>query len=211
MLAHLPAVGVSVPCAVACPLSARGLRLPSSSFPELVASSTARATIDPRIQVFWRAANACEPARCSWACHRPASEAVPTKTRVAAERDALLPPTRSPRSVGVNSAAVEVHVAKGSDRLDRCRAEQLPGSSHRRSTDSAACRGPPIQIAQVIHARVGYYGEHIVYIGDGAAEAERLHGARNVGFKFTVVSVAWFHLWTLGGAYCVYERVLGEK
>ena len=53
----------------------------------------------------------------------------------------------------------------------------------------------------------GYYGEHIIHIGDGGDEAVRLYGARNVGFKFTVVSLACFHLWTWGGTYCVYEPV----
>jgi hypothetical protein len=53
----------------------------------------------------------------------------------------------------------------------------------------------------------GYYGEHIIHIGDGGDEAVRLYGARNVGFKFAVVSLACFHLWTWGGTYCVYEPV----
>jgi hypothetical protein len=57
----------------------------------------------------------------------------------------------------------------------------------------------------------GYYGEHIVHIGDGGDEAVRLHGSRNVGFKFTVVSLACFHLWTWGGTYCVYEPVFENK
>ncbi len=57
----------------------------------------------------------------------------------------------------------------------------------------------------------GYYGEHIVYIGDGGNEAVRRYGARNVGFKFTVVSLACFHLWTWGGTYCVYEPVFEEN
>jgi hypothetical protein len=54
---------------------------------------------------------------------------------------------------------------------------------------------------------IGYYGEHIIHIGDGGDEAVRLYGARNVGFKFTVVSLACFHLWTWGGTYCLYEPV----
>jgi len=53
----------------------------------------------------------------------------------------------------------------------------------------------------------GYYGEHIIHIGDGGDEAVRLYRIRNVGFKFTVVSLACFHLWTWGGTYCVYEPV----
>jgi hypothetical protein len=60
----------------------------------------------------------------------------------------------------------------------------------------------------VLLAVSGYYGEHIVHIGDGGAEATRLYGIRNVGFKFTVVSLACFHLWTWDGTYCVYEPVL---
>ena len=58
---------------------------------------------------------------------------------------------------------------------------------------------------------VGYYGDHIVYIGDGGDEAVLRHGARNIGFKFTVVSIACFHLWTWGGTYCVYEPVFENK
>src|SRR5262245_48753911 len=57
----------------------------------------------------------------------------------------------------------------------------------------------------------GYYGEHIVYIGDGGNEAVRLYGARDIGFKFTVISLACFHLWTWGGTYCVFERGFEEN
>jgi hypothetical protein len=59
-----------------------------------------------------------------------------------------------------------------------------------------------------ILAASGYYGDHIIHIGDGGIETVRLYGVRNVGFKFTVVSLACFHLWTWGGTYCVYEPVL---
>jgi hypothetical protein len=62
----------------------------------------------------------------------------------------------------------------------------------------------PLGNAAVLFA-ASYYGEHIIHIGDGGDEAVRLYGARNVGFKFTVVSLACFHLWTWGGTYCVYE------
>jgi hypothetical protein len=66
---------------------------------------------------------------------------------------------------------------------------------------------PAAALAPVILAS-GYYGDHIVHIGDGGNEAVRLYGVRNVGYKFSVVSLACFHLWTWGGTYCVYEPVL---
>jgi hypothetical protein len=68
----------------------------------------------------------------------------------------------------------------------------------------------PPHNATVLFA-VGYYGDHIVYIGDGGHEAVRCHGAHNIGFKFTVVSLACVHLWTWGGTYCVYEQVFENK
>jgi hypothetical protein len=65
----------------------------------------------------------------------------------------------------------------------------------------------PVTSAGILAAS-GYYGDHIIHIGDGGNEAVRLYGVRNVGFKFTVVSLACFHLWTWGGTYCVYEPVV---
>ncbi len=58
---------------------------------------------------------------------------------------------------------------------------------------------------------MGYYGDHIIHLGDGGNEAARRYGVRNVGFKFTVVSLACFHLWTWGGTYCVYEPVIDNN
>jgi hypothetical protein len=49
-------------------------------------------------------------------------------------------------------------------------------------------------------AATGYYGEHIVHVGNSREGS--------VGYKFKVVSLACFHLWTWGGTYCVYEPVL---
>src|SRR4051794_27338169 len=63
-------------------------------------------------------------------------------------------------------------------------------------------------LSGLLLAATGYVGEHIVHLGDGGDEAARLYGVRNVGYKFTVVSLACFHLWTWGGTYCVYEPVL---
>jgi hypothetical protein len=57
----------------------------------------------------------------------------------------------------------------------------------------------------------GYIGEHIIYIGDGGGEAARRYGMRNVGFKFTVISLACVHLWTWGGTYCAYEPVFEKN
>jgi hypothetical protein len=73
------------------------------------------------------------------------------------------------------------------------------------SRDRAPRGDPAVLLA------AGYYGDHIIHIGDGGDEASRLYGARNVGFKFTVVSLACFHLWTWGGACCVYEPVFENK
>ena len=90
------------------------------------------------------------------------------------------------------------------------RTSQLPQrTASRGPAPSAVCKtisAAPVGNAAVLFG-IGYYGDHIVYIGDGGDEAVQRHGGRTVGFKFTVVSLACFHLWTWGGTYCVYERV----
>ena len=53
-----------------------------------------------------------------------------------------------------------------------------------------------------VTAAIGYYGDHIVHVGDSREGT--------IGYKFSVVSLACFHLWTWGGTYCVYERVLDK-
>jgi hypothetical protein len=92
-------------------------------------------------------------------------------------------------------------------------AELLPRPVSRSRVPSAA--GATVSRAPLGNAAVlfgiGYYGDHIVHIGDGGDEAARRHGARNVGFKFTVISLACFHLWTWGGTYCVYEPVVANN
>ena len=52
--------------------------------------------------------------------------------------------------------------------------------------------------------------------GTVAKRPQGFYGSRNIGFKFSVVSLACFHLWTWGGTFCVYEptfenKRLGEK
>jgi hypothetical protein len=88
---------------------------------------------------------------------------------------------------------------------------QRPGSRSRSPSAVGVTPpwAPPTNAAVILVA--GYIGDHIVHIGDGGDEAVRLYGARNVGFKFTVVSLACFHLWTWGGTYCVYEQVFEEN
>jgi hypothetical protein len=94
-------------------------------------------------------------------------------------------------------------------------AAELPRRADRRDWAPGLIRtavsGPALGNASAVLGASGYYGDHIVNIGDGGEEAVRLYGVRNVGFKFTVVSLACFHLWTWGGTYCVYEPVFEDN
>jgi hypothetical protein len=96
----------------------------------------------------------------------------------------------------------------------------LPGLSqendrpHARAVRVTASQ-TPFGDAAAVFAFV-YFGDHIVHYGDGGDESARLYGSRNIGFKFSVVSIACFHLWTWGGTFCVFEPTfannrLGEK
>jgi hypothetical protein len=88
---------------------------------------------------------------------------------------------------------------------------QRPGSRSRApSAVGVTLSRAPLASAGVVLA-AGYIGDHVVHIGDGGDEAVRLYGARTVGFKFTVVSLACLHLWTWGGTYCVYEQVFEKN
>jgi hypothetical protein len=72
----------------------------------------------------------------------------------------------------------------------------LPSDSVLTGLATSPCHAPAT-------ADLGYIGEHIIHVGNSREGS--------VGYKFSVVSLACFHLWTWGGTYCVYEHVVDKE